>query len=145
MTGLDAALAGATQWITTNLLVDTVRIALPGSGEPVLNEETGQLEYPTDTVLYEGVGAIVAAAGPPTSVVADAQLPWTAETRSTYHLLTPLDAPVPPKDALVTVTVAHSTVSSALLGRTWRTTDPGLAGTVSVVRVTRLDQIREST
>lgn len=115
MTGLDDALAGVTTWINTTLLVDTVRITRPGSGEPVLDEDTGQLTYPTGTLLYEGAGAVLPVNTQPTIVIPDAQLPWPDETRSSYRLLTPLDAPVPPKDALVTVTAAHSPASAALV------------------------------
>ncbi|WP_228981272.1 DUF6093 family protein [Streptomyces sp. DH12] len=144
MTGLDQALAGATAWIVDNLLVDTVRVALPGTGDPVLDEESGELEYPAGAILYEGPGAVLPASNPPTVVIPDANLPWPDETRSSYRLMTPLDAPVPPKDALVTVTAAHSPVSAALLGRAWRCSDPGLAGTVSAVRITPLDQMRQT-
>lgn len=140
MAGLDAALASVVTWIATNLLVDTVRIALPATGEPVFNPETGQLEYPQGTVLYEGPGAVLPASGDPSSVIPAANQPWTGETRSAYKLLTPLDAPVAPKDALVTVTAVHDPAKTALTGRTWVCSDAGRAGTVEAVRITVLDQ-----
>jgi hypothetical protein len=49
MPGLDAALAGVKTWIETNLLVDTVRIELPATGKPVLDEATGNLTRPRAT------------------------------------------------------------------------------------------------
>lgn len=142
MAGLDDVLADIGAWVGENVLLDTVRVALPGSGEPVLNETTGQLEYPAGTVLYEGPGAIMAASVQPTVAVADANQPWPNATRSTYRLLTPLSAPVPPKDAIVTVTAVHNPANTALLGRSWVCTDPGRAGTAEAVRITQLDQQR---
>jgi hypothetical protein len=140
MAGLDAAIAGAVAWIEQNLLVDTVRITLPATGTPVLDDETGQLEYPDGSVLYEGPGAVLPASSPPMAVVSTANQPWVGETRSTYRLLTPLDAPVAPKDALVTVTAVHDPARAQLIGRTWQASDPGRVGTVEAVRVTPLDQ-----
>lgn len=140
MAGLDTALAGVVTWINTNLLVDTVRVTLPATGEPVLNEDTGQLEYPAGDVLYEGPGAVFPASSPPLAVVSDANQPWVGETRSTYRLLTPLDAPVPPKDALIKVVAVTQPTRNVLLQRTWQASDPGRAGTIEAVRVTPLDQ-----
>ncbi|HEX5566595.1 MAG TPA: DUF6093 family protein [Streptomyces sp.] len=139
MAGLDDALTGVVRWIGTNLLIDTVRITLPATGEPVLNEDTGRLEYPEPTVLYEGAGAVQAMT---TDVqkVPDAGLPWVAETKSRYQMLTPLDAPIAPKDAIVTVVAVHDPARTSLLGRSWTCQDPGRASTVEVVRVTPLDQ-----
>ncbi|MFF9287514.1 DUF6093 family protein [Streptomyces griseosporeus] len=146
MAGLDAALAGVKAWIGANLLVDTVRVTLPASGEPVLNEETGQLEYPPGEVLYEGPGAVQGGtAQSEISATPDAGQPWVQETKSRYRLLTPLTigtdpAPVPPKDATVTVVAVHDPANTALIGRTWTCQDPGRAGTIEVVRITPLDQ-----
>ncbi|MFB7867356.1 DUF6093 family protein [Streptomyces sp. NPDC056069] len=139
--GLDRALAGIVRWIDKNLLVDTVRIVQPGTGEPVLNPATGELDYPADTVLYEGPGAIVrpAAQGDLVSV-ADSQLPWTGNIRSRYRLLTPLDHPGFPKDAQVTVTAVHNPANTDLLGRSWICSDVTDAATVQAVRITALDQ-----
>ncbi|MFF7795545.1 DUF6093 family protein [Streptomyces sp. NPDC007991] len=141
MAGLDAALAGVTAWIGTNLLVDTVRITLPATGEPVLNDDTGLLEYPPGGVLYEGPGAVQGGtAQSEISATPDAGQPWVQETKSRYRLLTPLTAPVAPKDALVTVVTVHNPARTALIGRSWTCQDPGRAGTVEVVRITPLDQ-----
>lgn len=141
MAGLDAALAGVQTWIRSNLLVDTVRIALPATGEPVLNEDTGQLEYPQGDVLYEGPGAVQGGtAQSEISATPDAGQPWVQETKSRYRLLTPIAAPVAPKDALVTVVTVHNPANTALIGRSWTCQDPGRAGTVEVVRITPLDQ-----
>lgn len=140
MAGLDAALAGVKQWIGSNLLVDIVRVTLPASGEPVLDETTGKLEYPEGEVLYEGPGAVQATAQNEMSAAPDALEPWLAETRSRYRLLTPLTAPIPAKDAIVRVVQVHNPENTALLGRTWTCQDPGRAGTVEVVRITPLDQ-----
>lgn len=139
MPGLDRALAGAMHWISTNLLIDTVRIAIPGDGEPVYNPDTGLNEYPPDTILYEGPGAVQ----PTTtemSTVPTAGQQWVTETVSRYRLLTPLEAPIAPKDAIVSVTAVHDPARTALIGRTWTAQDPGRAATVEVVRITLLDQ-----
>ncbi|MDK0525004.1 DUF6093 family protein [Streptomyces sp. ML-6] len=143
MAGLDAALAGVTTWIGDNLLIDTVRVTLPATGDPVLNEATGQLEYPDGDILYEGPGAVQgSAAQAEISAIPDHNLPWVQETTSRYRLLTPLPAPIPPKDAVVTVVAVHDPARTGLLGRSWTCTDPGRAGTVEVVRITPLDQLR---
>lgn len=142
MAGLDDALAPVAAWIAANVLLDTVRISLPAAGDPVLNETTGRLEYPDDTVLYEGPGAVQ----PLTtdiSAIPNATQPWVAETKSRYQLLTPLDAPVAPKDAIVTVPAVRQGGDTALLGRSWRCQDPSRAATLSVVRATPLDQNQE--
>lgn len=143
MAGLDAALAGATKWLETNLLIDTVRVTLPAAGEPVLNTETGQLEYPQGDVLYEGPGAVVPmSATTERAVVTDATQPWAQQIKSSYALLTPLTAPIPPEFATVSVVAVHNPARTALIGRTWTCADPGLASTVEVVRKTPLDQNR---
>ena len=144
MPGLDAALAGVTRWIGTNLLVDTVRIELAATGKPVLNETTGELQRPISDVLYEGPGAVQG--GVQQSEVYStpgALAPWTQETKSRYRLLTPLAAPIPPKDAIVTVVQVHNPANTALIGRSWICQDPGRAATVEVVRITPLDQIQD--
>lgn len=144
MAGLDAAIAGAVAFIETNVLVDTVRLTLPATGDPVLNETTGKLEYPEGEVLYEGPGAVLPVSGPPLTVVTDANQPWTGETRSAYKLLTPLSAPVPPKDARVSVIAVHNAANVALIGPIWVCSDPGRAGTVEAVRITPMDQQRRA-
>ncbi|WP_331764411.1 DUF6093 family protein [Streptomyces anulatus] len=143
MAGLDQALAGVTRWIGANLLIDTVRVSLSGVGEPVLNTTTGELVYPEGDVLYEGPGGVVAgAATMERSAVPDAVQPWAQQTRSTYVLLTPLTAPIPPEHAVVSVVQVHDPARTSLLGRTWICADQGQAGTVEVVRRTALDQNR---
>lgn len=141
MSGLDEALAGVTEWLGDNILIDTVRITLPATGEPVLNPTTGQLEYPDPAVLYEGPGAIQSAASRPLTMDPTGNLPWLQETRSSYTLLTPLSAPIAPKDATVTVTAVHDPARTGLIGRTWMCSDPSQSGTVEVVRQTPLDQM----
>lgn len=140
MAGLDAALAGVKTWIGTNLLVDVVRVELPNDGEPVLDEETGNLTRPDNHLLYEGPGAVQAATQNEMTATPGALEPWQVETRSRYRLMTPLEAPVPPKDAIVRVVQVHNPANTALIGRTWTCQDPGRAGTVEVVRITPLDQ-----
>lgn len=143
MPGLDAALTGVVAWIGNNLLIDTIRITLPASGEPVFNPDTGQLEYPEGDTLYEGPGALQGSSAQAEIVsTPNANLPWVSETTSRYRLLTPLSAPIAKKDAVVTVVGVHDTSRTALLGRSWIVTDPGRAGTVEVVRITPLDQLQ---
>lgn len=143
--GLDKALAGAVRWIGTNLLVDTIRVTEPATGDPVLNPDTGELEYPIGTVLYEGPGAVLPAAAQGDLVaVPDANLPWPAETKSRYRLLSPLDHPGFPKDSQVTVTAVHNPANTGLIGRSWICSDLTAASTVQVVRITALDQNRQT-
>ena len=141
MAGLDQALAGVTKWIGKHLLIDTVRITLPAATEPVLNTDTGQLEYPEGDVLYEGPGAVVPSSGTTErAAVQDAVQPWTQQAKLSYFLLTPLTAPVPPENALASVVGVHDPSRTALIGRTWTCAGPGMASTVEVVRKTPLDQ-----
>ncbi|THA29183.1 hypothetical protein E6R18_25055 [Streptomyces sp. A1277] len=143
MAGLDGALAGVVAWVEDNICIDTVRISVPSTADPVLNEDTGQLEYPPDEVLYDGPGAVQGSSAQELSATPGALTPWTQETTSRYRLLTPLAAPIAPKDAIVTVVAVHDTARTALLGRSWTCQDPGRAGTVEVVRITPLDQNQE--
>ena len=139
--GLDTILASTVTWIEKNLLVDTVRITLPPDGDPVLNRDTGQLEYPPGEVLYEGPGAVQGGlAQSEESSEPTANQPWAQETHSRYRLMTPLAAPIPPKDAVVTVIQVHNPARTELIGRSWLCQDPGIAATTEVVRITALDQ-----
>jgi hypothetical protein len=141
MAGLDDILAGVVTWIDVNLLVDTVRITLPPDSGPVLNETTGQLEYPDGEVLYEGRGAVQGGiAQSEVSSVPSAGQAWAQETHSRYRLMTPLEAPIPVKDAIVTVVQVHNPARTDLIGRSWLCQDPGIAATTEVVRITALDQ-----
>ena len=141
MAGLDNILAGVVGWIDKNLLVDTVRITLPPTGEPVLNESTGLLEYPEGDTLYEGPGAVQGGiAQSEVTSVPNAGQPWAQETKSRYRLMTPLTAPIPPKDAVVKVVQVHNPDQVDLIGRSWMCQDPGIAATTEVVRITALDQ-----
>ena len=143
MAGLDKALAGATRWIGTNLLVDTVRVRAATTTEPVLDPDTGDITYPEGAHIYEGPGAVLpTSATMERSAVAEQVQPWIRQTRSPYMLLTPIDAPIPPEGALVDVTAVHDPARTSLLGRTWLAADPGQASTVEVVRRTALDQNR---
>lgn len=145
MAGLDAALTGVVAWIGSNLLIDTVRITRPASGDSVFNPATGELEYPPGEPLYEGPGAVQGSSAQELSATPGALTPWTQETTSRYRLLTPLPAPIAPKDAIVEVVAVHDPARTGLLGRSWTCQDPGRAGTVEVVRITPLDQNQAST
>lgn len=141
MAGLDTALASTRAWIGTNLLIDTVRVVRPSLAAPVLNVSTGELEYPAAAVIYEGPGALQGANQQAQfgAVPAFGQ-PWVPESKSPYRLFTPLDAPIPEKDDVVTVTEVHNADNAALVGRAWTCDDPARAGTVEVVRITPVDQ-----
>jgi hypothetical protein len=65
---------------------------------------------------------------------------WAQETHSRYRLMTPLEAPIPVKDAIVTVVQVHNPARTDLIGRSWLCQDPGIAATTEVVRITALDQ-----
>ena len=143
MAGLDGSLNPVAKWLEKTILIDTVRVCLPSAGEPVLNTETGQLEYPEGDTLYEGPGAVVpGSATMERSAVPDAGQPWAQQTRTTYVLLTPLTAPIPPENAIASVVQVHDPSRTSLLGRTWICADVGQASTVEVVRRTALDQNR---
>lgn len=146
MPGLQNALAQVAKWIEGNVLLDTVRVELPATGKPVLNESTGELVRPQGEILYEGPGAVQGGtAQSEISATPGALQPWTQETKSRYRLLTPLTmngqtVPVPPKDAIVTVVQVHDPANIALIGRSWTCQDPGRAATLEAVRTTPLDQ-----
>ncbi|MCI3279093.1 DUF6093 family protein [Streptomyces cylindrosporus] len=144
MPGLDTALAGVAKWLDGNVLLDTVRVELPASGTPVLNEDTGELVRPQGEILYEGPGAVQGGVNQSEiQSTPGALTPWVQETKSRYRMLTPLGAPVPRKDAIVTVVRVHNPANTALIGRAWICQDPGRAATVEVVRITPLDQIED--
>lgn len=146
MAGLDQALAGVVAWLGANILIDTVRVTAPATGEPTVDPATGQIVYPDGEPLYEGPGAVVpGSATMERSAVPDDGQPWAQQTRSSYVLLTPLTAPVPPEYAIASVVAVHDPTRTALIGRTWLCADPGQAGTVEVVRRTALDQDRAPT
>jgi hypothetical protein len=143
MAGLDlSSLAGVVSGL---LLLDTVRFAVPGTGDPVFDQDTGEYVYPEDYPIYEGPGAIQVAASPGgvTSIPVPNQ-PWSDETNSRYRAFTPLSAPIAERDMLVTVIAVHPGGDLALLGRQWRVQDPSVVGTLGVVRVTALDQVQQT-
>lgn len=143
MPGLDlTSIAAVVQEL---VLLDTVRICRPASGQQVFNTTTGEYTYPEGEPVYEGIGA-VQTAGTAAEVVSipAANLPWTPETRSKYRLLTPLSAPVAEKDMLISVITVHPGGDLALLDRQWRVQDPGGVGTLGVVRTTALDQVQQT-
>ena len=138
-------LSGITKVVEDLIPWDTIRISAPTPGQPVFDPDSGEYVWPEAEHLYEGPGA-VQTAGTAAEVVAipGANLPWAAETRSKYRLLTPIAAPVAEKDQLITVVAIHEGGDLALLGRQWRVQDPGGAGTMSVVRITALDQVQQT-
>src|SRR3954452_10142892 len=120
MPGLDAALAGVKTWMSQNILLDTVRIELPATGEPVLDPATGNLTRPSGETLYEGPGAVQGGtAQAETSATPGALPPGRRETKPRHRLLTPLEAPIAPKDAIVTVAQVQKPADAALTGRRW--------------------------
>lgn len=140
MSGLDDVLAPVVAWISSNLMLDTVRISRPATGDPVLNPDTGRLEYPDPDVIYEGIGGVIAAGAPGgISSLPSQTLPWAEETMSPARLFTPLTAPMTARDDLVTVVAVHNPANTALIGRNWFCQDPGRASTVEVVRITPMD------
>lgn len=143
MTGID--LSGIAAVIENLVLLDTIRISRHAAGEPVFNQDTGEYTYPVAEVVYEGPGAVQVASSPGgvTSVPVPNQ-PWSDETTSRYRSLTPLSAPVAERDMLVTVVQVHAGGDLALLDRQWRVQDPGVAGTLSAVRITVLDQVQQA-
>jgi hypothetical protein len=143
MPGID--LSGIARVVEDLVLLDTVQFSRPGTGDPVFDQDTGEYVYPQAEVFYEGRGAVQAAGTPggATSLPLP-NLPWSDETRSRYRALTPLSAPVAERDMLVTVIAVHAGGDLALIGRQWRVQDPGVAGTLSAVRITGLDQVQQT-
>ncbi|GAA0501519.1 DUF6093 family protein [Streptomyces olivaceiscleroticus] len=142
MAGLD--LSGVVGVVADLLLQDTVRISRPGAGTPVFDPATGEYTYPPADILYEGLGAVQVSGTPGgvTAIPIPSQ-PWVDETNSRYRLFTPLTAPIADRGMVVEVLAVHLRGDSGLLGRQWRVQDPGVAGTLSVVRITGLDQIQQ--
>ncbi|MER6253585.1 DUF6093 family protein [Streptomyces sp. NPDC001584] len=116
---------------------DTVTISRP-SGPPVLNPATGELDSAPERVVYEGPGAVLDSTAAPGITVPVAGQPYPDDPKTTYRLLTPVSAPVAARDDVVRVT--HAAQDPALLGRSWRCTQPGLASTLIAVRVTWIDE-----
>ncbi|MCL8016973.1 DUF6093 family protein [Streptomyces sp. AS02] len=140
MAGLD--LSGIAKLVEGLVMLDTVRITEPGPGTPVFDQASGEYTYPEGAVVYEGIGAVLAQnLNDMTSVPVVGQ-PWTDETRSRYRLLTPLDAPIPGRDHLVSVVQVHAGGDLSLIGRHWRCLDPGRASTLNAVRTTPIDQVQ---
>jgi Family of unknown function (DUF6093) len=143
MAGID--LSGIAKLIEGMVLLDTVRFSRPGGGAPVFDQATGEYVYPEADVVYEGPGAVMAAGTPGGVTSLPAQdLPWVDETRSRYRALTPLSAPIAERDMLVSVIAVHPGGDVALIGRQWRAQDPSVAGTLSAVRITGLDQVQQT-
>lgn len=143
MAGID--LSGVANVVSGILLRDTIRFSLPGTGEPVFNPDTGEYTYPEDHPVYEGPGAIQVSGSPGgVSSLPLPNLPWSDETTSRYKAFTPLTAPIAERDMLVTMVAVHAGGDLALLGRQWRVQDPSMVGTLSVVRVTGLDQVQQT-
>ena len=140
MAGLDGVLADIGKWLQSNVLLDTIRIERPVSGDPVLDPATGNLTYPGPELVYEGQGAVLSTGAPGgINALPSATLPWVEETMSPARLLTPLTAPLPARDDLVTVVAVHNAANTALIGRKWFCQDPGRASTLEAVRMTPLD------
>lgn len=116
---------------------DTIQITRP-AGPPVLNPATGNLEDPPPRVLYEGPGAVLDSSAAPGITVPVAGQPYEDDPKTSYRLLTPTTAPVAARDD--TVRVLRAAQDPALIGRSWRCTQPGLAATIIAVRVTLLDE-----
>ncbi|WP_435245108.1 DUF6093 family protein [Streptomyces tendae] len=132
---LDLSALGAL--VEDMVMGDTIQISRSG-GPPVLNPDTGDLEDPAPRVVYEGPGAVLDSTAAPGITVPVAGQPYPDDPKNTYRLLTPPRAPVADRDD--TVRVLHAAQDPALIGRTWRCTQPGLASTVIAVRVTWLDE-----
>ncbi|MFF4409801.1 DUF6093 family protein [Streptomyces sp. NPDC001404] len=118
------------------VMADTIRIARPAP--PVLNPQTGELEHPAPTVVYQGPGAVLSQSAAPGLSLPVAGQPWADNPTDRYRLLTPITAPVAARDD--EVSVVSATYDPALLGRAWRCLQPGQASTLVAVRVTWLDE-----
>ncbi|MFE7129338.1 DUF6093 family protein [Streptomyces sp. NPDC057638] len=126
------------EFVERRILKDRIRIER--KGEPVFNPDTGQYEPGPPVLVYEGRGAITPVGGP-SFVLHLAGQPYVDDTPSRYRVLTPMVAPVASRED--TVTVVQSEDPSALK-RTWRVTDLGETSTLSVVRITWVDQVTQT-
>ncbi|MFG2359381.1 DUF6093 family protein [Streptomyces sp. NPDC048521] len=143
MTGLD--LSSIAQFVEGFILLDTIRFTTPAAGKPVFDPATGRYTYPEGDLIYEGPGAVQVSGTPGgISALPVVTQPWSDETTSKYIALTPLSAPIAERDSIVTVVTVHAGGDLALIGRQWRVQDPSNAATISVVRITGLDQIQQT-
>lgn len=143
MAGLD--LSGVAAFLEGFLLLDTLRISHPGTGEPVFNTTTGLYEYPELDPYWEGKGAVLPSAmGEGVSGLPVQNMPWTDETRSRYRSFTPLAAPVAERGMIVTVVQVHPGGDLELLTRQWLVQDPSAAGSFGALRITGLDQVQQT-
>lgn len=127
------------------VLGDTIRLTLPGPGK-VLDETTGELVDAPGTLYYEGPGAVIGPGSQPIGLVVPTELlEHVDDPKAGYRLLTLPDAPVPPRDAILTVTTVHPGGDQSLLTRRWRVARPGHAQTLIVVRSTWCDEIQPRT
>jgi hypothetical protein len=138
-------LSGITTVVENLIPWDSIRITRPAPGQPDFNPTTGEYVWPEAETVYEGPGAVMPTGtiGGVTSLPSQ-NLPWVDETRSKYRALTPLSAPIAERDMLVTVVAVHAGGDIALIGRQWRVQDPSMASTMSVVRMTSLDQVQQT-
>ncbi|MFE9812411.1 DUF6093 family protein [Streptomyces sp. NPDC005548] len=143
MAGLD--LTSLAPLVEGLILLDTVRFSTPAVGKPVFDKDTGRYTYPVGEAFYEGPGAVQPASTPGgVSALPVAGQQWSDETSSKYRALTPLAAPLAPRDTIVTVVQVHPGGDLALLGRQWRVPDPSAVATLGVVRSTGLDQVQQT-
>ncbi|MFJ1837842.1 DUF6093 family protein [Streptomyces sp. NPDC088175] len=119
------------------IMGDTVQISR-SAGPPVLNPDTGELDDPPPLVVYDGPGAVLDSTTAPGITAPVAGQPYPDDPRITYRLITPAGAPVADRDD--TVRVLRAAKDPALIGRTWRCTQPGRAASVIAVRLTWLDE-----
>lgn len=135
MSLLDLSALGAL--VEDLIMGDTVQISR-SVGPPVLNAGTGELEDPPPLVVYDGPGAVLDSTTAPGITAPVASQPYPDDPRTTYRLITPAGAPVADRDD--TVRVLRAAKDPALIGRTWRCTQPGRAASVIAVRLTWLDE-----
>ncbi|MER7707240.1 DUF6093 family protein [Kitasatospora sp. NPDC097605] len=124
------------------VLGDTIRLEKPSPGK-VLDEATGTLIDAPGIVVYEGPGAVIGPGSQPIGLVVPTDLlEHVDDPKAGYKLLTLPDAPVPPRDAVLTVTAVHEGGDQSLLTRSWRVARPGHANTLLVVRMSWCDEIQ---
>jgi hypothetical protein len=138
MTGLD--LRALMPAMEDMLLLDTIRVTEPSSGGRVLDTSTGELGDAEPAVLYQDAGAIYPSGVQPPISAPYALQAWRDNPRSVYRMLTPVSAPLVPRDAVVEVVV--SARDDALVGRTWRALDESLASSQIVLRVTWIQAVK---
>ncbi|MFF4607910.1 DUF6093 family protein [Streptomyces sp. NPDC001339] len=119
-----------------HLMLDKVEISR-GSGEDMLDPETGDLIPVPPTVVYEGMGGLYARQERIRSGGSGQDGAWVEEVRAGYRLLLPLDAAEVWENDTVLVVEARD---EQAVGRTYRVSAQGEVSSLPVLRTVWLEE-----